>query len=458
MLLDPTFVAIAILGAMFVLPPVAALCVRLPWLPLLLFWALPVGKAWLVAFVPAAHVVDPTLLSGVLLIAVIGLAYLTSRAQLAEPDWRLVGLQATLAVWLIISLLWTSAPEYGAYKALRFAVFSSLLLIGPMVLLSTPKRLQVFTFGLVAVGIGVAVSLIVNPSYEIGEVASQWEIRQTVLGSNALIPAFIMAVAGGLILTGMGRVHGWLRVAAILAVPLLALAIYRTGSRSMFIQMFMALGVWVLVTRSKLRWGYRILAAVGLLAFPTAVQLLGPSAGGGRIVQMVQDPMSVLASNERVELWSAAFRGGLSSPVLGRGSGAFAKDVLGVDERQFPHNLLLEAFMENGLPGLILLTCLIAVPFASYFGFHVRARQIGAETPLSDTWFAAMAAACLNFFFHWDVADSRLTWALFGVSIAAIAVERELIRFQFQQQLPAVPSAPASDARWTPEQVLQGAR
>ena len=57
---------------------------------------------------------------------------------------------------------------------------------------------------------------------------------------------------------------------------------------------------------------------------------------------------------DRTQLFGMVWENFGKSPVFGRGTGAFAMDMWGKDERKFPHNIILELLYENGIIGVII--------------------------------------------------------------------------------------------------------
>src|SRR2546426_5123297 len=112
-----------ITAALIVLPIAVAICVRYAWASLVLFWILPVVKLWLLEYVPAVEYLDPTLITGGLVVVVMAVTQL--RCHAAPPiDWPLVALHLALGALMTLTYLWTTAPDYGFYKMLRFLLFS----------------------------------------------------------------------------------------------------------------------------------------------------------------------------------------------------------------------------------------------------------------------------------------------------------------------------------------------
>lgn len=69
------------------------------------------------------------------------------------------------------------------------------------------------------------------------------------------------------------------------------------------------------------------------------------------------------SSTERFEQFKLAYRLFLDKPFLGHGTGAFGYYWSGFDQRDYPHNLLLELLLEYGIIGTILFAWLLLFIF-----------------------------------------------------------------------------------------------
>jgi hypothetical protein len=115
-----------------------------------------------------------------------------------------------------------------------------------------------------------------------------------------------------------------------------------------------------------------------------------------------------LSSNGRTQLWHAAWHQFEANPVLGGGAGSFEQywnrnrpSILTVKDT---HSVYLETLAELGIPGLVLLVAVLAVPFA---GACARAQ------PLVAVALGAYAGLVVHFAYDWD-------WELPAVTLAGL--------------------------------------
>jgi O-antigen ligase len=146
-----------------------------------------------------------------------------------------------------------------------------------------------------------------------------------------------------------------LRYAALIGLPLGVAAILLSGSRSSLLYLFLvAMVLPFLVGR-----GQRSKAAglLGLLLPLTLVIVFAQLASGhweieSRWTQFMERRGQAVESRTRLFAFVAA--NWSSSPIVGHGCGSFAMDYMGVDDKEAPHNIVLEALYEAGLLGAAL--------------------------------------------------------------------------------------------------------
>jgi transcriptional regulator with XRE-family HTH domain len=173
-----------------------------------------------------------------------------------------------------------------------------------------------------------------------------------------------------------------------------------------------------------------VLAAVGALAF-------GLVAGGGPVQiarhsydRFLANPVAnenlsrrlfQLSSNGRVELWHVGWREFARNPILGTGAGTFESywyehRPTGNQTVRDAHSLYIETLGELGVPGLILLVVMLAVPFA---GVRARGR------PFVSLALAAYATLLVHASYDWDWELPALMLAGTWCGLAALVESRE---------------------------------
>lgn len=166
--------------------------------------------------------------------------------------------------------------------------------------------------------------------------------------------------------------------------------------------------------------GTAYLAASGGLSWPSVratglVVVAGGAVTGLAVATGLADPflrrvevMDAVVGYGRLELWELALEEFTANPILG-GSLEFG---LGVPDNQYPHNLVLEAFMATGVAGGSALVAALGICV-------VRSRRIGAREPRL-AWVGALFIQYLvAAMFSGALYSLQYTWVLLAAAIAA---------------------------------------
>jgi O-antigen ligase len=390
-------------------------CSREPWILLVTFWLISITKQLVSQWFPWTETVDPTAVAAVLTGAVVVTRLVNSGLTLTHWEQTALVWHLLLGMFMLASVGWTTAPAYGFSKALRYLLLSTVSLVGSMAIAQDDRALRRMEIGLVAIALFTAAVVIFFPSLENGKISLD---RVTAFEGSPLNGAFVMATGAVLSwcrLFGRGFRYG---AVALSITAALLVGISYTGSRAMFLQVLVGVAVWCLTTR---QYSSGSKALLGLLAGLGAIlvwQEMCRSEHGTRLGYLDGQDES---STARLELWGFCFREFYDDfPLVGHGAGAFAMNSEGIDQRFFPHNLILEAMYETGLVGAAFLLLFFTSFIASYFAWSHRAGARSVSEELSPRiWFPAAMSALLCVMVHWDLADVRLTWMLIGASLGA---------------------------------------
>jgi O-antigen ligase/polysaccharide polymerase Wzy-like membrane protein/tetratricopeptide repeat protein len=252
-----------------------------------------------------------------------------------------------------------------------------------------------------------------------------------------LTAAFVLAPAPALAVLLASRSPALTRVGSTLA------ATRHEGHRlAVWILAFSALAaasafaLHVIQERVEVRPRVRRAYAAGLLLIAVGAVAFGLAAGGGptRIAHHAYDRFLAnpvagsgnlnrrlfqLSSNGRVELWHVAWRQFSHHPLSGTGAGTF--EPYWYQHRHSrqtvrdAHSLYVETLGELGLPGLVLLVGVLAVPFA---GVSARKR------PLVSAALGAYAVLLAHASYDWDWELPALMLAGTWCGLAALVERR----------------------------------
>jgi O-antigen ligase len=301
----------------------------------------------------------------VLLIAA-GVAWTWPRLSWRNPLWLLTGLTAlSLAISTHGQLgLWgTSWRRYGAITQMAVLIFA-LAISTQAHRITTILRIVTAAGALTAV-YGIAQYFGFDPilpsaAYRIGE--GLWSIVRppSTLGYVSYFATWLLFVIF-LSLAIPGRVSRAITVVAAIAMLL-------TGTRAAVLGAVVGCVVWWFMRSGKIQWR-RPLVATGLAAVAVAAFLLSPAGLQlrSRTRWFVEDPWG----GARPLLWRDSLRMALDRPLAGHGPEVFTatfpryeSPALGRAYPDFahesPHNIFLDAFVAQGIPGLLILVAFCA--------------------------------------------------------------------------------------------------
>lgn len=352
--------------------------------------------------------VDVTFLLALLLTLRCGARWLLEGLTRARPPLWIVLVFALLSLALLASLGWTSAPEYGSEKAIRFATLTTLAGLAPFFILRTRSDLVGFAIALTVIAGLTAVLTLATGIRESTERFGLGEANKTIEAAR-ILGAGVLALLFGFATVNLHRL--W-RVAAALGLVVIAFAI---GSRGPLVALLLAVivgfGIQMLATRRQAFVLAASVVALGMVALPL-VPL--PEASVSRFTRLTQNPRVVFQSDRRAPLYEAALELIQAHPVRGVGAGGFSAVTPGIGqpEQRYPHNLFLEIAAELGI--MVALFTLIAV--------LVVARRVLLEAFQGDPALVFSGSFLVfNFLsaqFSSDLNGNRSFWAALGIAAA----------------------------------------
>lgn len=332
---------------------------------------------------------------------------------------RLVTVIAALLLWNAATIAW--APARGVAGS-SFGDWARAALL--FFLLVTTMR----TFGdtrmlMGAFVAGALLAILAGATTGGWETAQKYDGRLTGGAGDPNYLALELVVATVLALALIGTTRRRLaRVALVLALPVLAYGFAATESRGGLLAAACAAVVALLLFRAR---RLTILAVTAGLVVLGAVWLALNPAALGRITSFSS------GGDGRVDLWTVAWRAWHDHAIAGVGlnnfiavgsqyvnrPGALTSVGLIVTHPHVVHNVYLEALVDTGVIGLILL---VAV-FSGLLGTAVRAGRVAERRGLSEVAILARAvavaivAALIAMFFLSDGPDPRM-WVLYALA------------------------------------------
>jgi O-antigen ligase len=311
-----------------------------------------------------------------------------------------------MVLLVVISVLWSPAPDIALERSFRFATFTMLAFFAPLVLIRTRGDLKRLMWLLVAASMLIALTSVPGPSPNQPRVIPGGsEIELALYSSIGLV-----AIAGYLLIVDSSR---W-RVLWLVPAVVLANTLVQAGSRGVLIASIAALfaiGVMAIArSRTKLVpigvFSVAVIAAVvfaGQLSGPAATKYRGVVSGGGTVTLgkrnfLVRDGIDLA----------------LRYP-LGRGVGGYEFET----RFNWPHNIFVEAAAEEGVLGLALLVALILA--AARSAFRAREGPLSPEAILALALLIVMVGDCMV---SSTFTTFRPLWFAIGLALAVPMVGR----------------------------------
>lgn len=349
--------------------------------------------------------VDATLL---LALAVAGLTCL----DLLLSGFRIhrnAGWMLLLFAVFAIPVPWTEFHAYAFEKVSRFFTLTLIAAVAPFVLLRRPGAVHRFFNALCLISAVMGIDAALRLLQGSGDVT-----RLSAFGANPI--SFGREMGGVLLWCAALGVEGRLRAdVAVAGVVAAGVLLVGSGSRGPLLAALGALAAagplfYWRSSRVMIRFG---LAAAAVAVALSLALLVSPEDSGHRIERLARGALGA-SELTRLDAYARSLRLIADHPE-GIGWGGFAHriDQLGTAgaDRQYPHNLILEAFLEGGWLAGLYLTLLLA-------GVGLR---ISSLRPTSEHHgvFLFYLFFLLNSMVSGDLNDNRHLFALMAIGLHA---------------------------------------
>jgi O-antigen ligase len=364
-----------------------------------------------------------------------------------------------LELLVAISYLYTVNPEYGQILVMKFLTIDLLLFLVPLLLFRDERDFRDFALMTVALAVPLAayrIYVVLTTTYE-----SNLDITQ--ISAGHLIGMSILLVVNYRITE-----VPWLRVLIFLTLPLLTAGLIASDARGPAL----ACLVMVCLSAFKRRGAAGFFAgklaklaivAVVILTVAVTVQRMATTGSQHRVNEKAAELKQLLSgeaprgtAGDRIWAYAAAISGFAKKPLQGWGAGgsqtylATHSGIFGIYggdlKLKYPHNVVLQVAMEQGILGFLLLL--------SFLWLIVKtARRIYRATAgrLSCFLWIVLFNLCVMMF-SGDLDDSRAIWLWCGITLA---ISRMLVVGSIPEQ-PVIVDRPArnlSSTRFAYERV-----
>ncbi|MBD3368625.1 MAG: hypothetical protein GF405_10725 [Candidatus Eisenbacteria bacterium] len=313
-------------------------------------------------------------LAALLLITWSILRSLMERRPIGLP--RFVLPSGLLVVLMIIGLVSTGAPLYGAWKIVLILVHWVMVPVAFILLARRQAVLESFVAGLATGGLMYGALLYATEGSPLALLTDADRFFR--LSAGAQNPIYLGRVLGLSLLAifwAMGtRIGVWLRFALLACVPPLLGYLAATASKGPILGFLAAAAAFGAAGGTVLG---RTVAGVLVVALVLGLMLSYGALPTGSLAELRIVSTAALSVRQRVEGWASAATGYARSDfaemLFGNGTGDFAHFERGIDIRHYPHNVFLEVLYENGAMGLALLVWFLLWPLVRLGRLPARA-------------------------------------------------------------------------------------
>ena len=388
-------------------------------------------KGALITQFPIFETIDITVLLSILILFALA-------GKLTNPLVRqhLLRYQAIIAafavwvVWMIISSLYAPRLDWAFEKSLRFALFTTILFLGPLVLIRTRAQSRTMLHIFLGTGFLGAIYLLGQVIIWVGSAASlQSVVRLTILSANPIAASRVLSICAAMaaivIITKMGKVHYW----GLLLTLFLVTALF-TGSRGPVLSLMAAIFLLGLFLGGYPR--RRTIFMLGLMIVTIGLVLILSPEGityryklymAGELGQTAQGMRVINTITFRIELRGKAVALWLQDArhfLIGAGTAGYA-NLFPWRDWKYPHNLPLEIMAEYGLVGVGVFG--VHIYLAAKFAFSRLRTQLGREELM---WLAGLMTYFFSTLVSGDLNDNRLLWFFIGGLLSTSGVRNNV--------------------------------
>jgi O-antigen ligase len=355
--------------------------------------------------------------------------------ELFRGQWLVICGYVLFAAAVLASYAYTTAPNYGGVKLLRFLLIGTLFLYSGMVLARDEESFRRIASLFVLAACVTACQMIFHLEHRaVGE-----ETDITRIGAGWLLGMGILLLLGYPIVNNARRYL----CCVVVALPLLSAGLIASASRGPMVSLAIALVLTMFWFAKKQFAAIRVWVAVLLVGSSVAsffyLRHMDPDKYNAKLSEMIELSSGHSASGsgaKRLDFYSRTLAAIPENLWLGRGIGSWSVFYYGRDMRDYPHNLLLETTFEEGVVGASLLLLFLAL-------LAMAIRRMLIATDFQYGVLAGLLVYCFSVsMFSGDLDDNRLLWLWAGIILAVCrnayleAQRRKLLeRFQRCSQL-----------------------
>lgn len=354
---------------------------------------------------------------GLLLSATLVLIEVINEPKINKSIIQPIGIYILLAMFILLSLFYSSSHLYGLDKAVRFISFTAWAFIGPFFIFKNKRDIEKFIFYSILISVIMSCYAVKDLKSSLGNAYIGFV---SVNGSNYLSLGRVSAMGILLILLFyiISNKNLMIKIMAFIGIILNLVSLFASGSRMPLVALVCML-VYIAISSIKIkkkiyiRKGFNLFFIVILLS----VCVLGTLAKAGvfdtmiyRFQVLLTDSGGGESAEGRTDRYDFAFKLFAENPIVGEGIGGFGYNYNDTDARGYPHNIFLEIIAELGLVGLVLFLLLIFRCIAPYF------YRSGKDDSFSYSIFIVFLFYFLNANISGDLNDNRVMFCFMSLS------------------------------------------
>lgn len=343
----------------------------------------------------------------------------TSALRVPRSFCHAAALFSMLVVCIVGALPYSQSTQYGFEKAARFAFITGWAFFGAGLLVTSFSSLRRFSWALVALSTLMAIDALLNHP---GTTQAHFV---TALGSNYIA----LARAEGLgVLTAVSFLlpterQPFVKLALGALAGLQLWAMLSAGARGPVVAFIVSFALFLALSARGLPPAIRVERSAFWLGLAGAWAMTFIIVFGERLFPTLLLRTRVAISEggtsllTRLALYRAAIDLWAASPIWGCGTGQFGVAVAGVDERLYPHNIVLELGAECGTICVLVLMAVIGTVIA--IGWNCLRGEKGSRKTAARYLLVTTMFALLNAMVSGDINDNRILFTMLALLASA---------------------------------------
>jgi O-antigen ligase len=302
--------------------------------------------------------IDPTILFGVITLFPLFVVSLKRKNYITFKELILIFMFCTFSIWFFLSMLYSISNDYVYEKARNYLLIIFSFFV-PILTIKNEDDIK-FYLSIFAI-IGITISIVIYVSYIMGGMdLSTYYFKAMEAGREIPVPDYLaLGVPVGtstIILLLSQKI--WLKLIGIITFPAMILL----AGRGPFIAIFFVLFVFT-VSRFRFTKKNLIVIVVSPFFLVYTFNTVTNWSGAERLVSRIEvvgqrEDYSLKSRISQLDRTKELIQ---AKPIFGIGLGSFGLNMFGRDIRAYPHNMLIEIFVEQGLIGFILIILFLSI-------------------------------------------------------------------------------------------------